>query len=95
MYLQTINGQTHLFTSDLDGYNEVKISQISLNGFRNDQLSFAWNTDGSQLIFPSFDKLYKINSNGTGQTVIYKTPNGHFITKCAWSNDGSKIAVYQ
>ncbi|WCM43349.1 carboxypeptidase regulatory-like domain-containing protein [Flavobacterium sp. CBA20B-1] len=92
-YLQTYNGQTHLFTADLDGQNELKISQTPLNGFRSDQLSFAWKADGSQFIFPSFDKLYQVNSNGTGQTQIYQTPNGHFITKCAWSNDGSKIAI--
>lgn len=92
-YLQTYSGQTHLFTSDLDGQNEVKISQTPVNGFRSDQLSYAWKADGSEFIFPSFDKLYKINSNGTGQTQIYQTTDGHFISKCAWSNDGSKIAI--
>jgi Tol biopolymer transport system component len=92
-YLQTYSGQTHLFTSDLDGQNEVKISQTPVNGFRSDQLSYAWKLDGSEFIFPSFDKLYKINSNGTGQTQIYQTADGHFISKCAWSNDGSKIAI--
>lgn len=92
-YLQTFNGQTHLFTSDLDGQNELKISQTPLNGFKTEYLSFAWRADGSAFIFPSFNKLYKINSNGTGQTQIYQTTNGHFITKCAWSNDGSKIAI--
>lgn len=92
-YLQTFNGQTHLFTSDLDGQNELKISQTPLNGFKTEYLSFAWRADGSAFIFPSFNKLYKINSNGTGQTQIYQTTNGHFITKCAWSKDGSKIAI--
>ncbi len=92
-YLQTYNGQTHLFTSGLDGQNEKKISQNTINGFKSDQLSYAWKTDGSQFIYPSFDKLYKINSDGTGQTQIYQTADGHFISRCAWSNDGTKIAI--
>src|SRR5690606_35331837 len=92
-YLQTYNGQTHLFTSGLDGQNEKKISQTPINGFKSDQLSYAWKTDGSQFIYPSFDKLYKINSDGTGQTQIYQTADGHFISRCAWSNDGTKIAI--
>lgn len=92
-YLQTFGGQTHLFTSNLDGQNEKRISQTPVNGFKSDQLSYAWKTDGSQFIFPSFNKLYKINSDGTGQTQIYQTTDGHFISRCAWSNDGSKIAI--
>lgn len=92
-YLKTFNGQTHLFTANLDGLQEQRISQTPINGFKIEHLSFAWNKDGSELIFPSFDKLYKVNANGTGQTQIYQTLNGHFISKCAWSNDGSKIAI--
>jgi TolB protein len=56
-------------------------------------LDFAWRTDGSQFLFPSFDKLYKVNSDGTGQQQIYQTADGHFITKVAWSYDGSRIAI--
>jgi len=92
-FLQTYNGHTHLFTSDLNGANPTRISQVPLNGFRSDQLSYDWKSDGSQFIFPSFDKLYRVNSNGTGQTQIYQTTDGQFISKCVWSNDGSKIAI--
>src|SRR5690554_6975052 len=73
--------------------NTKRISQIPLNVFRSDQLSYDWKSDGSQFIFPSFDKLYRVNSNGTGQTQIYQTTDGQFISKCGWSNDGSKIAI--
>lgn len=92
-FLQTYNGHTHLFTADLNGANPKRISQVPLNGFRSDQLSYDWKSDGSQFIFPSFDKLYRINSNGTGQSQIYQTADGQFISKCVWSNDGSKIAI--
>lgn len=92
-FFQTIGGQTHLVTSNLNGTNVQQVSQIPVNGFRIDQMDFAWHTNGHQFIFPSFDKLYKVNHDGTGQHVIYQTPDGQFITKVAWSYDGSKIAV--
>lgn len=92
-FLQTIGGQTHLVTSDLNGGNPLQVSQTPLNGFRADQLDFAWHTDGSRLIYPNFDKLYQVFFNGTGQQLIYQTADGQFITKCAWSYDGSKIAL--
>lgn len=92
-FLQTIAGQTHLMTANLNGQNPKQISQTPLNGFRSDLLDFAWHKNGSQFIFPNFDRLYKVNSNGIGQHQIYQTPNNHFITKCAWSYDGTKIAI--
>ena len=92
-FLQTIAGQTHLVTDDLNGANPHQVSQAPVNGFRPDIMDFDWNTTGSQFIFPSFDKLYKVNYDGTGQTQIYQTTDGQFITKCSWSYDGSKIAI--
>lgn len=92
-FLQTIAGQTHLVTSHLNGSNVHQVSQIPLNGFRQDQLDFAWHSNGSQFVFPSFDKLYKVNYDGTGQQQIYKTTDGQYITKISWSLDGSKIAI--
>lgn len=92
-FLQSIGGQTHLVTSHLNGSNFHQVSQIPLNGFRQEQLDFAWKTDGSQFIFPSFDKLYKINYDGTGQQQMYQTTDGQLITKVAWSYDSSKIAI--
>lgn len=92
-FLQTIAGQTHLMTADLNGEGKSQISQVPLNGFRTDLLDYDWHKDGSKFIFPSFDILYMVNSDGTGQQQIYQTPNGQFITKCTWSYDGSKIAI--
>src|SRR5690606_8795783 len=92
-YLQTIAGQTHLVTADLNGENSHQVSQIPVSGFRPDVMDFDWHTNGSRFIFPSFDKLYKVNYDGTGQQQIYQTTDGQFITKCVWSYDGSKIAI--
>lgn len=92
-FLQTKAGETRLVTSDLNGKNIRKISQIPINGFQDGLMDFAWKTDGSKLIFPSFDKLYKVNNDGTGQHEIYQTTHGRFITKCAWSYNGAHIAI--
>jgi hypothetical protein len=31
----------------------------------------------SQIIYPYFDKLYRINNDGSGLTKIYQTSNGN------------------
>lgn len=77
-----------------DGSGIFKVTNsIPIAGFNSDFLNFSWNTSGSQIIYPYFDKLYRINSDGSGLTKIYQTPNGKFISECDWSNDGSKIAL--
>jgi hypothetical protein len=58
-----------------------------------DFINYSWNTSGSQIIYPYFDKLYRINNDGSGLTKIYQTSNGKFISECDWSNDGAKIAL--
>lgn len=92
-FLRSIGGDPYLMTSDFNGENVQQISQVPVNGFRIDMMDYDWKTDGSQFLFPNFDKLYIVNHDGTGQHQIYQTPDGSFITKCAWNEDSSKIAI--
>ncbi|WP_234111593.1 carboxypeptidase-like regulatory domain-containing protein [Chryseobacterium sp. R2A-55] len=93
-YLQTVSGSTHIFTSKRDGSDvkQVTFSQ-PVSGSNPSELDFSWNSTGSEIIYPVFNKLYRINKDGTGLTLIYTTTDGSFITKCDWSSDGSKIAL--
>jgi dipeptidyl aminopeptidase/acylaminoacyl peptidase len=77
-----------------NGSNLFKITNsVPVAGFNLDYLKFSFNSGGSEIIYPSFDKLYKINVNGSGLQQIFQTPNGKFITECDWSFDGTVIAL--
>lgn len=93
-FLRTVSGSTQIFTAKKDGSN---VSQVTTTqpvlGYNYEDLDFSWSTNGSELLYPSFNKLYKINKDGSGLTLIYTTADGNFITECDWSNDGSKIAL--
>ncbi|MGZ9733972.1 carboxypeptidase regulatory-like domain-containing protein [Flavobacterium sp. GNP002] len=93
-FIRASGSQNHIYTMNPDGSGIFKVTNsIPIAGFNSDFLNFSWNTSGSQIIYPYFDKLYRINSDGSGLTKIYQTPNGKFISECDWSNDGSKIAL--
>lgn len=93
-FIRSSGGQNHIYTMNEDGSGITKITNsVPIAGFNSDYIGFSWNTSGSEIIYPNFDKLYKINSSGSGLTQIYKTPNGKFISECDWSNDGTKIAL--
>ena len=93
-FLRTFNNETHLYTMNEDGSNELKVtSAIPVAGFNLNEIDFSWSTNGEKLIYPSYDKLFSINKDGSGLQLIYQTLDGSFITECDWSNDGTMIAL--
>ena len=93
-YIQSNGAQNHIYTMNADGSDKIKVTNsIPIAGFNPDFVGFSWNASGDKLIYPNFDKLYEINSSGSGLRKIFQTPNGKFISECDWSTDGSKIAI--
>ncbi len=93
-FLRIDNNETHLYTMNQDGSNVFKVtSEVAVAGFNLNEIDFSWSTNGEKIIYPSYDKLYSINKDGSGLQQIFQTPNGHFITECDWSNDGTLIAL--
>ncbi|MEP0264055.1 carboxypeptidase regulatory-like domain-containing protein [Dokdonia sp.] len=81
-FLRTVGGDTHIFTMDLTGENVQQVtSTIPVSGFRQDELDFTWSPNGDRIIYPFFNTLYSINSDGTGLTSIFQTTDGSFISE--------------
>ncbi|ANF49691.1 hypothetical protein A0O34_03665 [Chryseobacterium glaciei] len=92
-FLRTEGGSAHLYTANPDGSNLFKVTSVPVAGFNNFEMDFSWSTNGQELIYSNFNKLYKINKDGSGLTLIYTTLDGSMISECDWSYDGSKIAL--
>lgn len=93
-YVSSDGSQNQIYSMSPNGSDVVKITNaVPINGFNMEFINFCWNKSGSQIIYPNFDKLYRINSDGSGLTKIYTTPNGKFISECDWSQDGTQIAL--
>ena len=93
-YIRSDGSQNQIYTMNLDGSNVFKVTNtVPIAGFNMEHVNYCWSTNGSQIIYPSFDKLYRINSNGSGLVQLFQTPNGKFISECDWSQDGSQIAL--
>lgn len=93
-FLRTTGGQAHIYTMNPDGSNVFKVTAgIPAAGFNLDHYNFSWKSNGSELIYSNFDKLYKINADGSGLELIFQTPNGKLISECDWSIDSSIIAI--
>ncbi|MNK57750.1 translocation protein TolB [compost metagenome] len=93
-FIGTSGSQNDIYTMNFDGTDIKKVtSSVPIAGFNADYLGYSWNVSGSEFIYPNFDKLYRIKSDGSGLAKIFQTPNGKFISECDWSADGSKIAL--
>ena len=93
-FIRASGAQNHIYTMNEDGSGVFKVTNsIPIAGFNSEFINFSWNTSGSQIIYPYFDKLYRINSDGSGLTKIYQTADGKFISECDWSFDNTKIAL--
>ncbi|OCA72697.1 hypothetical protein BBH99_02985 [Chryseobacterium contaminans] len=92
-FLRTEGGSTHIYTANPDGSNPFKVTTVPVAGFNTYEMDFAWSTNGKELLYSNFNKLYRINKDGSGLTLVYTTPDGSMISECDWSYDGSKIAI--
>ena len=93
-FLRTTGGETHLYTMNLDGSQQKQItSSVPVSGFNLNQIDFAWSSDGAALLYPHFNKLYKVNATGGGTNLLFATQSGKFITELDVSEDGKTIAL--
>lgn len=93
-YISSDGSQNQIYTMDPDGSNVLKVTNsIPIAGFNMEHVNYSWSTNGSQLIYPNFDKLYRINADGSGLVELFKTPNGKFISECDWSQDATQIVL--
>jgi Carboxypeptidase regulatory-like domain len=93
-YISSDGSQNQIYTMNPDGSGVFKVTNsIPIAGFNMEYVNYSWSTNGSQLIYPNFDKLYRINTNGGGLVQVFQTSNGKFISECDWSQDGSQIVL--
>jgi len=93
-FLQSQGANTHLFTMNEDGTEIRKLtSSVTISGFNLEEVDFSWSDNGAKLLFPSQDKLYSINADGSGLSLLYKTTNGNLITEIDKNDTAGIIAL--
>ena len=92
-FTSNASGNYQLYTMNRDGSNQRRITTLAIEGFNNFGVGYRWSPDGAQLIYSSYDQLYRINRDGTGLTQLATAPTGRNFRECDWTAQGNRIVV--
>lgn len=83
----------HLYVMDRQGRNVRRVTTVPVGGIVPADLSFCWSPDGTQLLYPSNDRLYVVRTDGTGLRQVSQAPTGRFYAGCDWTDQGNRIVA--
>ncbi|MFK5982265.1 MAG: carboxypeptidase regulatory-like domain-containing protein [Flavobacteriaceae bacterium] len=93
-FLRTVGGDVQIFTMNLDGTDVNQVtSNIPVAGFRHNELDFTWANNGQLLYYANFDKLYSIDPDGGGATLLYQTADGLLISEIDMADFDSDLVL--
>ena len=92
-YTSNATGQYQLYTMNRDGTDARQVTLLPVEGYFNQGIGFRWSPDGAQLVYSNYNKLYRINRDGTGLTLLATAPANRHFRECDWTSFGNKIVV--
>lgn len=92
-FISNLNTELHLFIMNLDGSQRQQVTNVPIAGLSATDLSFCWSPDGTQLLYPSNDRLYAVRTDGTGLRTVAMTTNGRIWAGCDWTAQGNRIVA--
>lgn len=98
-FISNMETQHHLFVMNIDGSHQQKATTVPISGYMLMDLSFCWSPDGTELLYPSNDKLYAVRADGSGNglRMVSQAPAGRYFAGCDWTRtpqeQGDRIAA--
>ncbi|MFZ0390086.1 MAG: carboxypeptidase regulatory-like domain-containing protein [Calditrichia bacterium] len=85
--------EPQIYTMDEQGGSLLKVTTVPVTGYHNYGLGFCWSPDGYQLLYGHYEKLYRIDANGTNLQQIAAAPAERHFREVDWTPVGDKIVA--
>ncbi|WP_400190319.1 carboxypeptidase regulatory-like domain-containing protein [Hymenobacter sp. B81] len=92
-FTSNATGQYQLYTMNRDGSDVRRLTTLAVESYYNQGQGYCWSPDGAQLVYAHYDKLYRINRDGTGLLLLATAPAGRHFREMDWHGLANKIAV--
>ncbi len=84
--LRLIDNEPHIFVMERDGSHPQRVtSAVPLRSKDENIASYCWSPTGDQLLYMNFGRLYRINKDGSGLSLIAEADDGYFFTGVDWT----------
>ena len=93
IYLASYNSQSYIYLTYGEDQVTKRISPLPVDGNHHSGAGFCWSPTGDQILFCHYDKLYRINKDGSGLFTVSTAPAGRNYVFVDWSERAGKIAV--
>ncbi|ADB40709.1 carboxypeptidase regulatory-like domain-containing protein [Spirosoma linguale] len=92
-FISNRNSELHLYLMDQDGSHVRQVTDVPIGGILGTDLSFCWSPDGTELVYPAYENLYAVRTDGTGLRTVAKAPTGRFFAGCDWSGQRNQLVA--
>ncbi|HEV7382455.1 MAG TPA: carboxypeptidase regulatory-like domain-containing protein [Dyadobacter sp.] len=90
-FISNVNTDPHIYISNRVGKELKRVTVVPIAGVALMDLSFCWSPNGLEILYPYYDKLYAVHTDGSGLRVVAEAPTGRFFAGCDWTAQGNKI----
>ncbi|RMG83039.1 MAG: hypothetical protein D6714_10460 [Bacteroidetes bacterium] len=93
-FISNVGIEAQLFVMNRDGSDVQQVtSGVSVAGFNNFELDYAWSPNSTQLLYMHLHKLYRINLDGSGLQLVAQAPPNYTFSECDWTPVNNQIVA--
>lgn len=93
IFSATYNSQNYIYLVYGEEQITKRVSPLPVDGNHNPGAGFCWSPTGDQILFCHYDKLYRINKDGSGLFTVSTAPAGRNYVFVDWSGQAGKLVV--
>jgi TolB protein len=92
-YCSNNGWSAEIFIKDLKTDLTTKVTNLPVSGYHNNGFGFCWTNDGGGLVYPYYDKLYKVDINGFNRKMLIQAPADRNFRESDYSPLEDKIVL--
>ncbi len=87
------DGQHQIYVMNRDGSNQRRVTSVPVAGYHNNGIGIDWAHDGGHLIYPHYERLYRINPDGSNRQLVATAPDGRHFREVSYNHNSSQIVA--
>jgi TolB protein len=92
-YSSNVGMEPQIFVMARDGNSKRQVTTLPVVGYHNQGIGYTWAPDGGKILYANYDKLYTINRDGSGLTLVATAPDHRHFRMVDWTAHGNKIVA--